>query len=47
MEKKNIIFLDQHEKPYFNYILPKSIEKLKEDQKQFSEKYAEKLNMFN
>lgn len=42
-EEKEMIFLDDDDKILFNYILPKNLEKLKEDQEKFSKEYAEKL----
>lgn len=42
-EEKEIIFLDDEEKILFNYILPTTLDKLKEDQKVFAKEYADKI----
>ena len=41
--EKEIIFLDDEEKILFNYILPTTLDKLKEDQKVFAKEYADKI----
>lgn len=46
-EEKEIIFLDDEDKILFNYILPKNLEKLKEDQKVFAKEYSEKITQNN
>lgn len=46
-EEKDIVFVDENGQPLFNYILPKTIEKLKEDQKIFAKEYAEKIAQNN
>lgn len=46
-EEKELIFLDENEKVLFNYILPKTLEQLKEEQKIFAKEYAEKISQFN
>ena len=42
-EEREIIFLDDEEKILFNYILPTTLDKLKEDQKVFAKEYADKI----
>ncbi len=46
-EEKELIFLDDDDKILFNYILPKTSEKLEEDRKTFAKEYAEKLSGMN
>lgn len=46
-EEKKIIFLDEEEKVLFSYILPKNLEKLEEDRKEFAKEYAEKMSNLN
>ncbi|MDO5616123.1 MAG: hypothetical protein Q4G16_08025 [Cruoricaptor ignavus] len=46
-EEKEIIFLDEEDKVLFNYILPKNLEQLQEDQKTFAKEYAEKIAQNN
>ncbi|QIG90783.1 hypothetical protein G6R40_14510 [Chryseobacterium sp. POL2] len=46
-EEKELIFVDEDNKFLFAYILPKNLEKLKEDKALFSKEYAEKLNDLN
>ena len=43
-EEKELIFLDEEDKVLFNYILPKNIEQLREDQKNFAKEFSKKLN---
>ena len=42
-KEKEIIFLDDEEKILFNYILPTTLGKLREDQKVFAKEYADKI----
>lgn len=46
-EEKEMIFLDEEDKILFNYILPKTQEKLQEDRKIFVENFNEKLSSLN
>lgn len=46
-EIKLILFLDDEDQPLFEYLLPTNIDQLKEDQKKFSEEYAEKIATLN
>ena len=46
-EPKELLFLDEEEKFLFAYKLPATLEEMKEDKMQFSEKYAEKIMMNN
>lgn len=42
-EEKEILFLDEEGKFLFGYHLPATLEKMQEDKKLFTEKYAEKI----
>jgi len=42
-EEKEILFLDEEGKFLFGYRLPATLEKMQEDKKLFTEKYAEKI----
>lgn len=42
-EEQELIFLNEKEEVLFTYLLPTSLEKLKEDQKIFAKEYAEKI----
>ena len=42
-EEKEILFLDEKGKFLFGYRLPATLEKMQEDKKLFTEKYAEKI----
>ena len=42
-EEKEILFLDEEGKSLFGYRLPATLEKMQEDKKLFTEKYAEKI----
>ncbi len=46
-EEKEIVFLNDEEQVLFNYILPKTLEELKEDQTKFAKEYTEKLASHN
>jgi hypothetical protein len=46
-EEKLILFLNDEENGLFEYLLPKTLEQLKIDQKRFSEEYAEKIANLN
>lgn len=46
-EEKEIVFVDDKKLPLFNYILPATIEKLKEDQKIFAKEFQEKIRQNN
>ena len=46
-EEQLIIFYDDEEKELFEYLLPKTLEQLKQDQENFSKEYAEKIAEFN
>lgn len=46
-EEKHIVFLNDDQSPLFNYQLPATLELLKQDQKIFAKKYAEKISQFN
>lgn len=43
-EEKQIIFLNEENQVLFRYVLPKNIEKLREDRKIFAEEFTKKLN---
>lgn len=43
-EEKQIIFLNEENEVLFSYVLPKNIEKLREDRKIFAEEFTKKLN---
>lgn len=43
-EEKQIIFLDKDEKVVTTYILPQTIEQLKEDKEVFNKTFTEKLS---
>lgn len=43
-EEKQIIFLNEENQVLFSYVLPKNIEKLREDRKIFAEEFTKKLN---
>lgn len=45
--EKEIIFLDHEDKILFNYILPSTKEKMKEDRTEFSKQFADKLANLN
>ena len=45
--EKEIIFLDDEDKVLFSYLLPTTLEKLREDQKVFAKDYAEKMAQNN
>ena len=40
---QEIIFINNEQQVLFNYILPNNIDKLKEDQKKFSEEFKNKI----
>ena len=42
-QEQEIIFINDKEQVLFNYILPNNIDKLKEDQKKFSEEFKNKI----
>ncbi|MBC7555532.1 MAG: hypothetical protein H7195_01060 [Chryseobacterium sp.] len=46
-EEQLIIFFDDEEKELFEYLLPKTLGQLKQDQENFSKEYAEKIAEFN
>ena len=46
-EEKEITFVDDKDEYLFHYVLPKTVEKMKEDQILFSKEYADKLSGFN
>ena len=46
-EEREMIFLDDEDKILFNYILPKTLEKLNDDREKFSKEYSEKLSGLN
>lgn len=46
-EEKEIVFLDEKTEVLFTYILPVNLEKLHEDQKEFSKHYADKIAHLN
>lgn len=46
-EEQLIIFFDEKEKELFEYLLPKTLEQLKQDQENFSKEYAEKIAEYN
>lgn len=41
--EQEIIFINDKQQVLFNYILPNNIDKLKEDQKKFSEEFKNKI----
>lgn len=41
--EQEIIFINDEQQVLFNYILPNNIDKLKEDQKKFSEEFKNKI----
>ncbi len=41
--EQEIIFINNEQQVLFNYILPNNIDKLKEDQKKFSEEFKNKI----
>lgn len=43
-EEKEIVFLNEEQEVLFHYILPKTIEKLREDRKVFAEEFIKKMN---
>lgn len=43
-EEKQIIFLNEENQVLFSYVLPKNLEKLREDRKIFAEEFTKKLN---
>lgn len=43
-EEKQIIFLNEENEVLFSYVLPKNIEKLREDRKIFAEEFTKKMN---
>lgn len=43
-EEKKIIFLNEENEVLFSYVLPKNLEKLREDRKIFAEEFTKKLN---
>ncbi|QDZ60507.1 hypothetical protein EVD19_06125 [Elizabethkingia meningoseptica] len=43
-EEKQIVFLDKDEKVVTTYILPQTLDQLKEDKEIFSKTFAEKLS---
>ena len=43
-EEKEITFVDDKDDYIFYYILPKTVEKMREDQTLFSKEYADKLS---
>ncbi|WP_417430506.1 hypothetical protein [Halpernia sp.] len=46
-EEKELVFLDDENKPLFHFILPKKLEELKEIQKEFAKEYSDKIAGFN
>lgn len=42
-QEQELVFLNEKEEVLFTYLLPTSLEKLKEDQKIFAKEYAEKI----
>lgn len=46
-EEKEITFVDDKDEYLFHYILPATVEKMKEDQLLFSKEYADKLSGAN
>ncbi|SEF53742.1 hypothetical protein SAMN05421847_0258 [Halpernia humi] len=45
-EEKELLFLDEENNVLFHFILPKTLEALKEIQKEFTKEYAEKIAGF-
>lgn len=43
-EEKQLLFIAENDTLLFDYILPKTLEQLKEDQVTFAKEYAEKLS---
>lgn len=43
-EEKQIIFLNEENEVLFSYVLPKNLEKLREDRKIFAEEFTKKMN---
>lgn len=46
-EPQLLLFMNAEDEVLFEYVLPVTIEQLKEDQKKFSEEYAEKVASLN
>lgn len=46
-EEKLLLFLGENTEILFEYLLPKTVEQLKIDQKRFAEEYAEKISQLN
>ena len=46
-EEKEITFVDDKDDYLFHYVLPTTVEKMKEDQILFAKEYAEKLSGLN
>lgn len=46
-EEKEITFVDHKDEYLFHYVLPTTVEKMKEDQVLFSKEYADKLSGVN
>ncbi|WP_379964821.1 hypothetical protein [Epilithonimonas sp. UC225_85] len=46
-EEKEITFVDDKAEYLFHYVLPTTVEKMKEDQILFSKEYADKLSGIN
>lgn len=42
-QEQELVFVNEKEEVLFTYLLPTSLEKLKEDQKIFAKEYAEKI----
>ena len=42
-QEQELVFLNEKDEVLFTYLLPTSLEKLKEDQKIFAKEYAEKI----
>lgn len=46
-KEKELVFLDDEKKVLFNYMLPATLEKLKEDKEKFAKEYSDKLSALN
>lgn len=46
-EEKQIVFIDENEQIMMQYILPKNVEQLKADQKEFAQLFAKQLSQSN
>lgn len=42
-EEQEILFINEKQEILFHYILPNNLEKLKQDQKKFSEEFKQKI----